>query len=91
MGPVDGWKERISDSERRLEELRRTLADASKEYNLAKAEYENAQAVHMDVGGFGNPDGAVSYRRAHQAYLLRFERYREALHQYSEFILGKSD
>jgi len=91
MKSPDDWKERIADSDRRLEELQHTLAQTRRDYDLAKIEYETAQGLLKDIGGFDNPDGATAIHKAQRKYRLSFEQYRNALHQYSKFILGKSD
>jgi hypothetical protein len=91
MESPDDWKNRIADSDRRLKELQHTLAQTRSDYDLAKIEHEKAQELLRDIGGFDNPDGATAIRRAQKNYRLSFEQYRNALHQYSKFILGKSD
>jgi hypothetical protein len=74
-----------------LEELGLILAQTRRDYDLAKLEYEKAQEIVEDVGGFDNPDGATALRKAQKNYRVYFDQYRKALHHYSEFILGKSD
>jgi hypothetical protein len=91
MGAANEFNRKITDSNRRLEELRRILAQSRTDYDLAKLEYEKAQELLKDVGGFENPDGATAIRITQKNYRISFEQYRKALHHYSEFILGKSD
>ena len=90
MGPQDDWK-RIADFDWKLEELRRLLAQARRDYDQAKIEYDKALETASDIGGYSNPDGATSIRKALQKYSSSVQRYSTALHDYSAFILEKSD
>jgi hypothetical protein len=76
---------------KRLDELQRALTQARKGYDLAKREYEQAQELLRGLGGFGSPDGVTSTRKAQERYFLAFEQYRDAVSDYTEFLLGESD
>jgi hypothetical protein len=91
LGGRNDLKEKGANSDGRLEELRRILAEARRDYDQAKIEYEKAQEIVTDIGGFSNPDGATSFRRATEKYDSSLQRYAAILGDFSEFILGKSD
>jgi len=90
MGPQDGWK-RIADFDWKLEELRSILAQARRQYDQAKIEYDKALETASNVGGYSNPDGGASLRKALENYSSCARRYSTALHDYSAFILENSD
>jgi hypothetical protein len=77
---------------KRLEELQQTLAQTRKGYELAKLEYNQAQELlKEDVGGLSNPDGVTFTRKAQERYFLAFDQYRDAVCDYTKFLLGESE
>src|SRR5262245_57426572 len=76
-------------------QLKESLEWARRRYENARAEHQRWRATASDLAAFhpdGNRDGQVAFNqatRAHAALLEAYDQYRNALAQFSAFVLRK--